>query len=253
MKSRKIIAMSAATLLAAFGTFSATNAVHAASFKQLNSQEVTSGVATSSTKQDHIRTYMDASAKTRFNKNDSHGEVKITTNLFNHQNTSVWDFYRNHKLIMVHAADEPDVTNNWTNLSYPVRDLNYLSHAKQLKGIQGLFLNKNIKHKTITTKNGKKYVISSNRVDHALSKYFNKMTWPNHDQYELYRVRKAKITEIVSHGKLKNVVLTARVMQGKTATRLHMSFDKLNQKQDTAMPRRVKAAESNKRSTNFGF
>ena len=253
MKSRKIIAMSAATLLAAFGTFSATNAVHAASFKQLNSQEVTSGVATWSTKQDHTRTYMDVNAKTRFNKNDSHGKVKVTTNLFNHQNTSVWDFYRNHKLVMVHDTNEPDVTNNWTNLSYPVKDLDYLSHAKQLKGIQGLFLNKNIKHKTITTKNGKKYVISSNRVDQALSKYFNKMTWPNHDQYELYRVRKAKITEIVSHGKLKRVVLTARVMQGKTATRLHMSFDKLNQKQATAMPRRVKVAESNKRSTNFGF
>lgn len=253
MKSHKIIAMSVATLLAAFGTFGATNVTHAASFKQLNSQEVTSGVATSSTKQDHIRTYMDASAKTRFNKNDSHGKVTITTNLFNNPCTFTWDFYRDHKLIMAHAADEPDVTKNWTNLSYPVRDLNYLSHAKQLKGIQGLFLNKNIKHKTITTKNGKKYVISSSRVDQALSKFINKMTWPNRDKYVLYNVRKAKITEIVSHGKLKNVVLTARVMQGKTATRLHMSFDKLNQKQDTAMPRRVKAAESNKRSTNFGF
>ena len=253
MKSHKIIAMSAVTLLAAFGTFSATNTAHAASFKQLNSQNVTSGVATWSTKQDHTQTYMDMNVKTRFNKNNSYGKVKATTNLFNHQNTSVWDFYRNHKLVMVHDTNEPDVTNNWTNLSYPVKDLNYLSHAKQLKAIQGLFLNKNIKHKTIITKNGKKYVISSNRADQMLNKYFNKMTLPNRNQHEFYRVRKAKITEIISHGKLKDVVLTARVMHGKTSTRLHMSFDKLNQKQDTTMPSRVKAAESNKRSTNFGF
>lgn len=227
MLSKKLIASSIA-LIGLSSALTYTNNVQAASLHQINQVPVKRGVALWSIKQPGFA----SNGNVKFNKNLAHGVVTLD-NL--RKNTSTLEFFKQNKYIFLKDVHKNPSTKNWTKVDNSSKLLNPYT---QVRVIQNLFLNKHLKHKVITTKLGRQYVISSKKASQILTK---KM----HVKYSKNCVIKnARVTEFVNkQGKLKTITLSAYVRENKQNTKVNLKFTKLNHKMHNKLPQFVQDAK----------